>query len=91
MAIDPTALLSFAQTAAMPFAYVVGGVVLGHYVPKAWTVLAAAGSKAKAVYNVGKLMVAQAEAAAAAAVPVTPVVVPPHIEAAVAAAVAPKA
>lgn len=89
--VDVSSVLSLANTVAMPFAYVTGGVVLGHYVPKAWTLVAAGASKAKAVYNVGKLMVAQAEAAAAAAVPVTPVIVPPHIEAAVAAAVTPKA
>lgn len=91
MAVDLSTVASFASTAALPFAYVTGGVVLGHYVPKAWVVLSAAGSKAKAVYNAGKLLVAQAEATAAAALPVTPMVLPPHIEAAVAAVSAPKA
>lgn len=62
MSVSLSSVLSFAQSAAMPFAYVVGGIVLGHYVPKAWTALAAIGSKIKAVYNVGKAVVAQAEA-----------------------------
>lgn len=88
MAIDPSSVMSFASSVSMPFAYAVGGVVLGHYVPKAWTLLAAMGANVKAVYNVGKLVVAQQAASVAPAV--AALALPAHIDAAVA-AVVPKA
>jgi hypothetical protein len=88
---DFSALFSVASSLSMPAAYIVGGVVLGHYVPKAWTAVSTVGSQAAAVYQVGKLVVAAH--AQAAAPPPTPaaIVLPPNIAAAAAAATPPAA
>ena len=87
MAFDPASVLAAVQPVGLPVVYIASGVILGHYVPKAWTFLAAIGSNVKAVYNVGKLVVANQTAAA----PVPAAILPPHIATAVAAVAPPPA